>query len=144
VACSCQTIGGVDGGECDQSFVVTWPSDVDRLKHRLGPIVEGLAMGVESCPELGADDRRAWGLFLTEWRTFAARSTPFFGSYAEWVQACSYARTIDGWREKIAATRCNVPGPAPIKGSDATVIKWVAAAVVVAGVVMGVRAVVRR
>lgn len=134
--CECQQIGGVDGGECDQSFVITWPHSVDALKARLRVVAEAFDLGVLACPELPATDRAAWATFIAEFRAFAGKETPIFGSHNEWVTACSYAHTLDAWREKLA-TKCNVPGPAEIKGTDTSPIKWVAAAVIAVAVVGG-------
>ncbi len=132
-------MAGVDGGECDQAFVVTWASDVERLKARLSPIAEALDLGVRACTALDPNDRKAWELFIVEWRTFKARSTPFFGSYNEWITACSYAHTLDAWREKLVE-KCVVPGPNAIKGADSSSFKWAVAAAIVGIVAIGTRA----
>lgn len=137
-------IGGVDGGECDKTVNFgTWPSEVDNLKARLLVAAEAVDRGVESCPELAKNERASWLDFMTEFRRFATTSTGLFGSYNEWTQACSYAHTIDAWHEKLSAT-CNLPGPVPgkVKGADttgATVLMWIAGAVIAVAVVVGVK-----
>jgi hypothetical protein len=132
-------MGGVDGGECDKLvFFGVWPSDVDALKARLGPQVMALDLAVEgaSC-SLSPDDRRAWGAFMAQWLEFARKETPTFGSYGEWTSACSYAHTIDAWREKLASKCSDLPGPAKVPGaeSSAEVVKWASrAAIAVAAI----------
>ncbi|HVH45009.1 MAG TPA: hypothetical protein VM925_21800 [Labilithrix sp.] len=139
--CGCGqiTIGGVDGGECDAPVKFPWPSDVDALKARVALQVDALDLGVKSCAGLTAEDRAAWELFVGTWRAFAKKETPVFGAYGEWVTACSYAHTVDAWREKIASKCSSVPGPNPIHGAEtaASTVKWVSAAVLAVAVVGG-------
>lgn len=131
MACACQqqpTIGGVDGGECDKLvFLGVWPSDVEALKARLHPQVVALDLAVDSATcSLSAEDRAAWGAFTAQWLEFYQRPVGTFGSYGEWTAACSWAHTIDAWREKLAQKCSALPGPAPIKGADASAatVKW--------------------
>lgn len=127
-----ETIGGVDGGECDQSFAFPWPSDVDRLKARIALSAESFDLGVKSCATLAPEDRASWEMFITEFRSFAKRETPLFGAYQEWVTACSYSHTFDGWRRKLNEQCKSVPGPHEIHGVDASALKWIAAATIAA------------
>lgn len=135
-----RTIGGVDGGECDQNFVVTWPSDVERLKVRVGAMYEATDLGVKECTGLSESERATWQSMIAGWREFAAKPVPWFGSYNEWVTACSHARTLDGYREKLAKM-CTLPGPDHVKGwtdsVDTSAFKWIAAAVIAVAVVGG-------
>ena len=72
---------------------------------------------------------------------FEARSA---GS--EWRATCTFSHALDAWRDKLSRT-CNLPGPktidVPQQGGELfSTVKWVAAAVIVAGVVYGVSRVV--
>jgi hypothetical protein len=136
-------IGGVDGGECDPGILpkVVWPSDVDRFKAQLDPLVRATNTSVEQCAGLSAADKQSWATFFAEWNTFAARKTPTFGSSNEWEHACSSARVVDGWRDKIQKTGCKVVGPEQIKGAEqektVDMVQLVAkSAVVVAGITL--------
>jgi hypothetical protein len=132
--CGCQqatTMQGVDGGECDQVFAVTWPGDVDRLKARVGLVVKATDAGVKLCAALPQADRDAWNAFLAEWTPFAARPTPWIGSYNEWSTACSYSHMVDAWIVKLAGQCGALPGPGPVHGAEtagADTIKWIAIA----------------
>lgn len=130
------SVGGVDGGECDAPVKITWPSDVDHLKARINTVAEATDLGVVSCVGLSDNEKKAWGLFITEWRKFNAQKTPLFGSHGEWVTACTYAKTLDAWRKKLEKG-CELPGPDEIEGTQvASAAKWIAgAAIVIGGVV---------
>lgn len=135
-ACESMTMGGVDGGECDQPLVVTWPSDVDKLKARIDPIVGALDAGVKACKSLSAADQTSWAGTLAGWTAFMKESTPIFGSYNSWQTACSYAHTFDAWRARLVAEHCDVPGPSPINGVDTSVVKWLVGGAVILGLVV--------
>lgn len=152
MACRCEhvddgmgALAGVDGGECDKSFNFgVWPSDVDKLKHRLLLAAEDVDVGVLGCPELAAPERARWLAFMIEFRAFAQKETGIFGAYEEWTNACGYGHTIDGWREKLAKL-CSIPGPDNVKGASTegvTAIAWIAAAVIAVAVVVGVKGVI--
>lgn len=130
-------ISGVDGGECDAPFKITWAGEVDRFKARVNVIAESTDIGVRSCATLPQDERRAWDLFITEWRDFMKKPTPTFGSYGYWVQTCTHAATIDAWRPKLERW-CSLPGPREIeKSASIDVLKWgTVALIAVSGVVV--------
>lgn len=129
------TMAGVDGGECDAPFKVTWPEDVDRLKERIGIQIRALEYAVDKCPRLSADDRAAWRVFLSSWSAFSVTETPLFGSHGAWVTACSFAHVVDAWREKLAGKCSELPGPGPIKGADTSAVKWMSTALAAVAVV---------
>lgn len=127
------SIGGVDAGACDAPIKIPWPSEVDDLKARINTVVEGMDIGVKHCPQLPPDERKAWEVFIAEWRTFNAKKTPTFGSYGDWVNACTYAKTIDAWRDKLLKY-CTLPGPSKIEPPGAiNLVKWLT----VGGIVLG-------
>lgn len=134
-------ISGVDGGECDQLFAVTWPSDVDHLKARLAFIADSMDAGVKACPNLPQAERNAWNQFLAQWRPFAAKKTPTFGSYNEWITACSNAHTIDALQVKLSPY-CKLPGPGAIKGANVETANALAGAIKYAGVAIAALALV--
>lgn len=128
--------GGVDAGECDAPVKFTWPSEVDDFKARLQTIFDATDRTVIGCASLPAEQRKAWNNFYAAWRTFRVKETPTFGSYNDWVTTCTYAKTLDGWRETIKNAKCPIIGPADIKGYElptgveksleslATTVKW--------------------
>ncbi len=145
MGCGCNsalTMRGVDGGECDAPFKAPFPSDVDALKARISAQVQALELGVASCKEFSSADRAAWSIWLTTWQVFAHKETPFFGSYGDWVTACSFGHTVDAWRSKLASACVSVPGPDPVKGVDTSSLKEVSTALVAVAAVVGVLGVV--
>lgn len=118
VGYSPMVFGGVDAGACDAPIKMTWPGEVDDFKARLGTLFEATDLGIRACAGFDANDRRAWELFLAEWRTFRQKPTPTFGSYGDWVTTCTYAKTLDGWRDKLTGARCVIPGPKDLKGYE--------------------------
>lgn len=128
--------GRSDGGECDLFVTVNWPSNVDDFKKRLDTVVSATDLSVRECAGLSRAQRDAWAVFLAEWREFATRPTPTFGSGREWDTVCGYARTLDGWREALVGTNCGLIGPTNIHGyeispgvenslaSIAGIVKW--------------------
>ena len=128
--------GRSDGGECDLFVSVNWPSNVDDFKRRLDTVASATDRSIRGCAGLSRDQQDEWALFFARWREFAERPTPTFGSGREWDTVCFYARTLDGWREALAATNCAIIGPTNIHGyevspgvenslaSVATIVKW--------------------
>lgn len=125
-----------DGGECDLFFTMTWPSSVDHFKERLDTVFQATDKSIEICAAFPAADREEWNIFHNTWRTFRSSPTPTFGSGGHWDQTCAYARTLDGWRRRLAQTACQIVGPVDIRGyvlpggveasigSAATIVKW--------------------
>ncbi len=70
---------------------------------------------------------------------------PWFGSAAKYDEADSYRVQLGGWQEDL--TKCGIAGPKvgtePEGAATASAIKWIAAAVIAASVVYGVRTVMR-
>lgn len=131
-------IGGVDAGECDRPVNVgMWPSQVDDFKRRLATIAQNFDRSVDACTTMPANEKSAWYSFYFEFRNFILRPTPLFGSWQEWASTCSYAKTLDAWQVKIEGFNCNLIGPRDIKGADASVVKWGAAAIVATAVIAG-------
>lgn len=129
-------IAGVDAGECDAPVKITWPSEVNTFKARINTVAEAMDVGVKTCPQLPQNERQAWEGFITEWREFAKRKTGWFGSYGDWVQTCTYSKTIDAWRTKLLQY-CRLPGPNEIEKPDAiNIVKWVTVGAVVLGSVV--------
>lgn len=117
-------MGALDGGECAEPFKVTWPSQVDDFKLRMNGHALRINAAVQECPALPPSEKGAWNLFFqNEWKPFAARKTPLFGSYNEWQATCGYSREMDGWLAKIASF-CAVPGPREVAGRDNTLLTW--------------------
>lgn len=118
-------ISGVDGGECEKIFYFgVWPSDVDTFKQRLNTIAESMDIGIKTCQGLPQSERQSWEIFIKEWRAFMAEETPTFGAYGKWTNACTYAATIDSWREKLLRY-CHLPGPDKIEPPNTTnLVKW--------------------
>jgi hypothetical protein len=133
------SVGGVDAGECDQ-FQITWPSDVDRFKASLDPFFDATNTGVGGCPGLPETERAAWKQFYADWKAFARRKTPPFGSSNERELACTFSRRLDGFREKIKKT-CAIPGPEQIEGRRGTssdtvdLVRWATIGVVAVGAI---------
>ena len=128
--------GRSDGGECDLFVSVNWPSNVDDFKKRLDTVASATDRSIRDCATLARAQRDEWAIFFAQWREFAQRPTPTFGSGREWDTVCAYAKTLDGWRETLANTSCTIVGPTNIHGyeiapgvenslaSVATIVKW--------------------
>ena len=128
--------GRSDGGECDLFVSVNWPSNVDDFKRRLDTVASATDRSIRDCPALLRAQQDEWAVFFAQWREFAARPTPTFGSGREWDTVCAYARTLDGWRETLSSTSCVIVGPTNIHGyevapgvenslaSIAGIVKW--------------------
>ena len=141
-----QVAGKSDGGECDLFVSVNWPSNVDDFKKRLDTVASATDRSIRECPALARAQRDEWAVFFAQWREFANRPTPTFGSGREWDTVCAYARTLDGWRETLTSTNCALIGPTNIHGyevspgvenslaSVATIVKW--GAVTLGGVLL--------
>lgn len=126
-------VGGVDGGECDTPLKITWPSDVDHLKQRIGTIADDTNDGVQACLQISPEEKKAWNRFYAAWQAFAARKTPVFGSHGEWVTACTYSNTIEAWRDKLKKI-CDLPGPDSISGPNyQSVARWASIAAIAIG-----------
>ena len=128
--------GRSDGGECDLFVSVNWPSNVDDFKKRLDTVASATDRSVRDCAGLARAQKDEWAVFFAQWREFATKPTPTFGSGREWDTVCGYARTLDGWRETLTNTSCTIVGPTNIHGyevsagvenslaSVATIVKW--------------------
>jgi len=128
-------IAGVDAGQCSPGAAglihVVTPSEVDDFKARLDTLFEDTNLGVASCGGVSANDRSSWATFYNAWKGFAAQSTGFFSTVGAGRTACSYAAQLDGWRDKLRAINCALPGPATIANVGAEdaltdTLKWVA------------------
>lgn len=125
-----------DGGECDVFGTLTWPSSVDHFKERLDTVFQATNRSIELCATFPDADRQQWALFYGRWQAFQRTPTPTFGSGGHWDQTCAYARTLDGWRDRLRQTRCELVGPSNIHGYElppgvgggleslATIVKW--------------------
>lgn len=129
-------LGRTDGGECDAFVKLTWPHGVDDFKARLDTLFSATDRTVRDCAGLPRAQSDEWAVFHARWKEFATRPTGTFGSGTDWDTACSYARTLDGWRDAIGSTQCTIVGPTNIHGyevspgvenslaSVATIVKW--------------------
>lgn len=152
MACGCQSIARVGraelvtGGIGDVLPTIVWPSDVDREKSRLDPSFRSTDEAARACSGMSAATRAGWDAFYAEWRDFADRPTPLFGSANEWDLAQKYAADLAGWQDTIRRTNCQVPGPNPLpqtSTADTSWIKWAAAATIVVAGVYAARMVLR-
>ena len=131
-------LGRTDGGECDAFVKLTWPHGVDDFKARLDTLFSATDRTIRDCTGLPRAQSDEWAVFHARWKEFLARPTGTFGSGSDWDTACSYARTLDGWRDTIgnAQAQCVIVGPTNIHGfevapsvenslsSVATIVKW--------------------
>jgi hypothetical protein len=138
-------MSGVDAGACDRLFgTVATAESVENFKVTIDAAVETTHLGVLACPELSTTNRDRWLAFLADWRQFRATEASFWtNAGAQWNQCCQYAKTLDGWRETLTRECGKLPGPETPQGPDTSVVKWVAAAVIVGAIVLGVRSVMR-
>jgi hypothetical protein len=146
MACACVygTNASVGIGDILPTFV--YPSDVDREKARLDPSFRATEETARACAQMTGAMRAGWDTFYAEWRGFADRATPLFGSANEWDLTQKFARDLAGWQESIRGVRCGVPGPNPLPvetTADTSWIKWAAAATIVVAGVYAARMVLR-
>lgn len=127
-------IGGVDGGECDAPFKITFPEDARRLKARVDAMMRSTDLDVRACAHLSAGEQQSWSLFYREWQLFAAEDVGTFGSHGTWVTACTYAHTLDAWRD-LLKKKCHLSAPTDIPGALSSGTKWLIGGLAVAGVV---------
>lgn len=129
----------------DWAPVFTWPSDVDREKQRIGGSWTALDAVVQSCAAVDVATKAAWGADYKNWSDFAQRETPWFGSANEWDLTREWERRLQDWQKKFQGMNCTLTTPivqiAP--EADTSAIKWIAAAIIVAGGVYLLAPVVR-
>lgn len=136
-----ETMGGVDGGECDSISVHLSGEAIDDFKARLSPWFESTAAAIAACGGLAPEERAAWSLFYASWIKHRDTKTSWFFAFEAWRATCIFARSLDAWRQKLAGTACVVPGPSTIdvpKSETASVVKWVAGAAIVVALAYGI------
>lgn len=129
----------------------TWPADVRALKDRIDPSMVSTDESVKACPGLSSLDRSAWTVFYASWKVFHAAPEPLlFGSGVQYDEALGFAAQLERIRADLRAKNCAVAagGDLPAPPTDPlseipSVVKWTAAAVIVASVVWGVKSFVK-
>lgn len=141
-----ETMRGVDAGECATPAVHLSGAAVDAFKARIDPFFDATDGAVDRCAGLAPEEKASWSAFYLTWKAHRSTETNWFFAFEQWRITCSYALTLDGWRDKLKGS-CAIPGPAVIEvpktAEDVlTAVKWGAAAVIVAAVVYGVTRIV--
>jgi len=140
-----EAIGGAIG-DLLPKFV--YPSDVEELKRQIDPSVLATDAAVAACPNLDPAERAAWKAFRGAWGLFRDQPTPWlFGSANLYDEGLLFQAQLAQWQAQLRA-KCSIPGPVVVDphandAEQASVIKWVAAAVVTVAVVWAVRGVVK-
>lgn len=123
-----------------------WPSETRDLILRIDPSMVATDAAVRSCTALAPAEVQAWNGFFQSWRAFAAEGVPTFGSARKWDEAEAYRVQLSGWQDELS-TKCTIPGPKlsppDTAGDVSSAVKWVAAAVVAASLVYGIRTVLK-
>lgn len=128
---------------------ITWPSDVTHYKQRINPSFVATDQEVKRCTSLPAGERASWDGFYASWRAFYGNGTAdswLFGSGGEYDDVEAYETQLQGWRAQLRQDGCELsagPELPPPSDSLPSSIKWAAAAVIVVGVVWGVRTIVK-
>lgn len=116
---------------------IVWPSDVDDYIKKLDVDFQATQRAVQACQGIPPTMLASWNDFFSAWGKFRDEGTGIFGSGSRLDNARGYQRNLSNWQALIGNAKCELF--APTVGSDpeglSSLLKWVAAAVVVGGAV---------
>jgi hypothetical protein len=124
-----------------------YPSTVAELKRQIDPSVRTTDAAVDACTKLEPGERVAWKAWVVAWNAYLHDDNSGwlgFGSSNRYDEGIVFKGQLAEWQEQLRV-KCTVPGPVVVADEkpDFAAIKWAAAAVIVVGVVYGVRTIVK-